>query len=401
MKKFLLFAAVALGTMSLTAQKPEEKTQPESNKFTVIKECKITSVKNQANSGTCWSYSAGSFLESELLRMGKGEYDLSEMFTVAHSYLDKGEKFVRLHGQINYAQGGSFYDVLYVLKHYGAVPQEVYQGLNYGTDKNMFGELDSGSKAFLNAIIKNPNGKLSTAWKPAHRAIIEAYLGKIPENFTYKGKNYTPKSFANMLGLNADDYISITSFTHHPFYSRFVLEIEDNWRWAKSYNIPIEEMMAVIENAIDKGFTVAWGTDVSEDGFTRNGVGVLTDAATIETKGSDQARWVGLSHADKRAEIARMVQSPTCPEINPTQEYRQKSYDNWTLTDDHGMEIYGLAKNQAGKKFFMVKNSWGETGAYKGIWYASWNFVAGRTMNIVVHKDAIPAAIAKKMGIKK
>lgn len=400
MKKMLLAATIVLSSLALSAQTPE-KADTMKNVFTTIKSNEITSIKDQANSGTCWSYSSFSFLESELLRMGKGVYDLSEMFAVAHSYLDKGVKYMRLHGKMNYAQGGSFYDVLYVLKHYGAVPQEAYTGLNYGTDRNAFGEVDGGSKAFLDAIIKNPNGKLSTAWFPAFRGIIESYLGKLPENFTYKGKSYTPQSFAKMLGLNADDYVSLTSFTHHPFYSKFALEIEDNWRNSESYNLPIDELMQVMENAVDKGFSIAWGTDVSEAGFTRDGIAVLTDVKTLETKGSDQARWIGLNNAEKKMELMRMLNNPNCPEINPTQAYRQECYDNWTLTDDHGMEIYGIAKNQAGKKFFMVKNSWGDAGQYKGIWYASWNFVAGRTMNIVVHKDAIPAAIAKKLGIRK
>lgn len=399
MNKYLFSVAALLGSLSMMAQTPEQPKE-ETNVFTVVKSNQITPIKDQASSGTCWSYSATSFLESELIRMGKGIYDLSEMFFVGQSYLDKGEKYVRLHGTMNYAQGGSFYDVLYVLQHYGAVPQEVYTGLNYGTNRNQFGEVDAGSRAFLNAIIKNPNGKLSTAWKEAHKGIIEAYLGEMPEKFTYNGKSYTPKTFAQSLGLKAEDYISITSFTHHPFYKKCVLEIEDNWRGAESYNVPIAEMMEIMENAVDKGFSIAWGTDVSESGFTRNGTAILTDVATIETKGSDQARWLGLSNSGKQAELARMLKSPNCPEIDPTQEYRQQCYDNWTLTDDHGMEIFGLAKNQAGKKFFMVKNSWGETGEYKGIWYASWNFVAGRTMNIVVHKDAIPAAIAKKLGLK-
>jgi len=400
MKKLIAIMALAGLTSSLSAQTPATKDANEPNVFTTVKDARITSIKNQANSGTCWAYSGQSFLEDELIRTGKGDYDLSEMFVVSHTYRDKGRKYVRLHGKLNFAQGGSFYDVLYVLKNYGAVPRSVLPGLNYGTTKNQHGEMEAGLKAFLDAIITNPNGKLSTAWYPAFESIIDQYLGKLPEEFTFKGKKYTPKSYAQTLGLNADDYVSLTSFTHHPFYSKFALEIEDNWRWAESYNLPIDELMRTMEHAIDKGYTIAWGSDVSEQGFTRDGIAVLADVEEIETKGSDQARWVGLNRGERHTLLQKLIHSANVPEIDPTQEYRQKGYDNFELTDDHGMVIYGIAKNQIGRKFFMVKNSWGETGEYKGHWYASYNFVKGKTMNIVLHRSAIPEDIAKKLGIK-
>ena len=400
MKKLIAIMALAGLTSSLSAQTPATKDANEPNVFTTVKDARITSIKNQANSGTCWAYSGQSFLEDELIRTGKGDYDLSEMFVVSHSYRDKGRKYVRLHGKLNFAQGGSFYDVLYVLKNYGAVPRSVLPGLNYGTTKNQHGEMEAGLKAFLDAIITNPNGKLSTAWYPAFESIIDQYLGKLPEEFTFKGKKYTPKSYGQALGLNADDYVSLTSFTHHPFYSKFALEIEDNWRWAESYNLPIDELMRTMEYAIDKGYTIAWGSDVSEQGFTRDGIAVLADVEEIETKGSDQARWVGLNRGERQTLLQKLIRSANVPEIDPTQEYRQKGFDNFELTDDHGMVIYGIAKNQIGRKFFIVKNSWGETGEYKGHWYASYNFVKGKTMNIVLHRSAIPEDIAKKLGIK-
>ena len=403
MKKLIAVMALAGITSSLaqaqTPTQPKDAGQP--NVFTTIKDARITSIKNQANSGTCWAYSGQSFLEDELIRIGKGEYDLSEMFVVSHSYRDKARKYVRLHGKLNFAQGGSFYDVLYVLKNYGAVPQSVLPGLNYGTKLNSHSEMEAGMKAYLDAIIKTPNGaKLSTAWFSAFEGILDSYLGKLPETFTFKGKKYTPQSYAQEMGLNADDYISLTSFTHHPFYSKFALEIEDNWRWAESYNLPIDEFMRTMEYAIEKGYTIAWGSDVSEQGFTRDGIAVLPDVEEMETKGSDQARWVGLNRSDKQRLIGQLIHTADVPEIEPTQEYRQKGFDNFELTDDHGMVIYGIAKNQIGRKFFMVKNSWGETGAYKGHWYASYNFVKGKTMNIVLHRSAIPEDIAKKLGIK-
>ena len=391
--------ALLAGLLSLGCLNAQD-AKVETNQFTVVKELPITSIKDQGNSGTCWSYSTIGFLEAELLRMGKPEYDLSDMFVVSHSYRDKADKYVRLHGKLNFGQGGSFYDVLYVFKHYGAVPEEVMTGLNYGTKRNAHNEMADAAKGYLDAIVKNSNEKLSPVWRKAFDAMIDGYLGELPQNFTYKGKSYTPMTFAKSLGINADDYVSLTSYTHHPFYTKFGLEIEDNWRWSDSYNLPIDELMQVMRNAIQTGYPIAWGADVSEVGFNRDGIGVLADVEAIETAGSDQARWIGLSTAARRAELLKQINTPDCPEINPTQEYRQKCFDNYTLTDDHGMVIYGMAKNQAGRPFFMIKNSWGEAGAYKGIWYVSENYAAGRTMNIVVHKNALPKAIAQKLGIK-
>lgn len=366
--------------------------------FTTVKEVKISPVKNQNRTGTCWCFSGLGFLESELLRMGKGEYDLSEMFIVNHSYKDKADKYVRLHGYLNFAQGGSFGDVLYAAKHYGLVPESVMNGLNYGETMHVHGEMESAAANYLKAIIKNPNRKLSTAWKKGFDGIIDAYLGELPEKFTYNGKEYTPKSFAEELGLNIDDYVSLTSFTHHPFYSTFPIEVQDNWRWDLSYNLPIDELMQVFDNAINNGYSIAWASDVSEKGFSRNGVAVAADIESMERSGSDQDRWLGLSQTQKDQEIKKMLEKP-CQEIKVTQELRQEEYDNYKTTDDHGMLIYGIAKDQTGKKFYMVKNSWGTDSKYKGTWYASETFVAFKTMNIVVHKNAIPKEIRAKLGI--
>ena len=366
--------------------------------FTTVKEVKISPVKNQNRTGTCWCFSGLGFLESELLRMGKGEYDLSEMFIVNHSYKDKADKYVRLHGYLNFAQGGSFGDVLYAAEHYGLVPESVMNGLNYGENMHVHGEMESAAANYLKAIIKNPNRKLSTAWKKGFDGIIDAYLGELPEKFTYNGKEYTPKSFAEELGLNIDDYVSLTSFTHHPFYSAFPIEVQDNWRWDLSYNLPIDELMQVFDNAINNGYSVAWASDVSEKGFSRNGIAVAADIESMERSGSDQDRWLGLSQTQKDQEIKKMLEKP-CQEIKVTQELRQEEYDNYKTTDDHGMLIYGIAKDQTGKKFYMVKNSWGTDNKYKGTWYASETFVAFKTMNIVVHKNAIPKEIRAKLGI--
>ena len=384
---------------SFSAMYGQEGQKEEGYQFTTVKEVKITPVKNQNRTGTCWSFSGVGLIEAELLRTGKGEYNLSEMFIANHSYKDKADKFVRLHGKLNFAQGGSFADVIYVFKHYGAVPGELYKGLEYGQDNHVHGELAEVATAYVNAVIKNRDKKLSTAWKKGFDGVIDTYLGKLPETFTYQGKQYTPKSFGESLGLNFDDYVSLTSYTHHPFYSQFPLEIEDNWRWAPSYNLPIHELMEVLDHAINNGYTIAWGSDVSEKGFTRNGIAVAADIEALESSGSDQARWVGLSQTERDAEVKKLVENP-CKEIQVTQELRQQAYDNYQTTDDHGMLIYGIAKDQTGKKFYMVKNSWGTESKYKGHWYASEAYVAYKTMNIVLHKDALPKTIQSKLGIK-
>ena len=366
--------------------------------FTTIKENKITSVKNQNRSSTCWAYSALGFLEAELLRLNKGDHDFSEMFVVYHTMLDRAVNYVRLHGDASFSPGGSFYDVLYCWRHYGIVPDKAMPaGVMYGDTLANHSDLDAAAKAYVDVIAKSTASKISPLWRRPLEAIYETYLGKLPQEFTYKGKKYTPRSFADSFGLNMDDYVSLTSYSHHPFYEAFAIEIQDNWRGAKSYNLPIDELMQVMRNAVNTGYTIAWGSDVSEEGFTRNGIAVMPDVKKgAELTGSDMAHWLGLSKADRRAELT----SRPLPEMTVTQQMRQEAYDNWETTDDHGMLIYGLAKDQNGKQYFMVKNSWGLSGKYKGFWYASEAFVAYKTMNIIVHKNAIPKEILKKMNLK-
>lgn len=397
MKKLFLIAFCAL-TTSAFAQTTEQKEQNEEGfVFTTVKENPITSIKDQNRSSTCWSFSALGFLEAELLRMGKGEYDFSEMYLVHHSMLDRAEMYVRLHGEGSFSPGGSFYDLVHCFKHYGLVPQEAMPGIRYGEPLPVHNELDAVAGAYVNAIAKGNLKKLTPVWKEGLSSIYDTYLGECPETFTYKGKEYTPRTFADELGVNMDDYVSLTSYTHHPFYTTFAIEIPDNWHWALSYNLPIEELMQVMRNAIDKGYTFAWASDVSESGFSRNGVAVMPDdAKAAELSGSDMARWTGMKPEDKRAELT----AKPLPEMEITQEMRQVAFDNWETTDDHGMVIYGIAKDQNGKPYFMVKNSWGTEGKYKGIWYASEAFVAYKTMSIMVHKDALPKDIKKKLGIK-
>ena len=394
MRKSVLIAA--LGLMSLTAV-AQDAPKEEGFVFTTVKENPITSIKDQHRSSTCWSFSSLSFLEAELLRMGKGTYDFSEMFVVHHTMVDRAVNYVRYHGDAPFGPGGSFYDVMYCLKNYGLVPQEAMPGIMYGDSLPVHTELDAVAGAYVQAIGKGRYSKLTPVWKQGLSAIYDTYLGKCPETFTYQGKEYTPRSFAESLGLNPDDYVSLTSYTHHPFYTQFSIEIQDNWRNALSYNLPLDELMAVMDNAIKTGYTFAWGSDVSEQGFTRDGIAVMPDAdRASEMTGSDMARWIGLSAADKRKEMT----TKPMPEMEITQEMRQVAFDNWETTDDHGMVIFGIAKDQTGKEYFMVKNSWGLSGKYNGIWYASKAFVAYKTMNILVHKDALPKDIKKKLGLK-
>ena len=399
MNKFITLAALGLCFSSINAQEAkEEKKSEEGFVFTTIKENPITSIKNQNRSSTCWSFSSVAFLESELLRQGKGEFDLSEMFIVHHTMEDRAVNYVRYHGDASFSPGGSFEDMVVCYEKYGMVPQDAMPGIMYGDSLPVHNELDAVAGAYVEAIGKGKFSKLTPVWKNGLRSIYDTYLGECPKEFNYNGKTYTPRTFADeVLKLNMNDYISLTSYTHHPFYTQFNVEVQDNWRNALSYNLPIEELMEVMDNAVRKGYTFAWGSDVSEQGFTRDGIAVFPDASKgAELTGSDMAHWLGLSAADKRKELT----SKPLPEVTVTQEMRQTAFDNWETTDDHGMLIYGLAKDQNGKEYFMVKNSWGEAGKYKGIWYASKAFVAYKTMNILVHKDAIPSKIAKKLGLK-
>lgn len=364
--------------------------------FTTIKENPVTSVKNQYKSGTCWCYSALSFIESEILREKGDSIDLSEMFVVGKSYRDRAVKYVRLDGHLNFGAGSSFGDVLHVIEDYGIVPQEAMPGMNYGTEMPEQAELDAALKGYVSAIATNPNRKLTTAWLNGFDGIVEAYLGEYPETFKVGHKKFTPQEYRDHLGIDVKDYVNLSSFSHHPFYSQFIIEVPDNWRWDTAYNLPIDELMAVMFNAIEEGYTFAWGSDVSEKGFTRSGVAVMPVEEKKKAAGSDQERWVGKSTEEKTEET-----KPELPEeIFATQEMRQEGYDRKTTTDDHGMHVYGLAQDQNGNKYFMVKNSWGDAGKYNGIWYASDAFVRYKTLNIVVHKDALPKDIKKKLGIK-
>ena len=392
MKKIVASAVLVCLVMAAAQAQPRQAApiDPDDYQFTTVKELPITSIKNQFRSGTCWCFSTISFLESEVIKAkglkDEAQYpDFSEMYVVRRAYYDRAIKYVRLDGKLNFAAGSDFGDVLEVGKAYGFVNQADYSGLQYGYDLPVQGELDAVLKGYVEAVVKNPNRKLTKVWPKGVDGILDAYMGEIPQDKVIK---------ADQLGINLDDYIGFTSYTHHPFYTAFAMEVEDNWRWTPSWNVPLDEFMAIIDNAVNNGYTVAWGGDVSEPGFTRNGLAILVDMEAMSNPGSDQERWVG--KADDQPAPAK----PAVKEIQVTQELRQDMYDEKSSTDDHGMHLYGIAKDQNGAKYYLIKNSWGVTGEYKGIWYMSENFVKGKTLNILVNKKAVPKDILKKIGVK-
>ena len=352
--------------------------------FSVVKELDHTGVKNQFHSGTCWCFSAQSFLESELMRMGKGEYDLSEMYIVRCAYLEKAENYIRWNGKCNFGPGGEPHDVMAMIKKYGLMPKSAYPGNVNDLGKPEHNEMDAVLKAMLDEMLKTPDGKLSPRWKDAFQGALDGYMGAVPAEFEYDGKKYTPLSFAKMLGINPDDYVEITSFTHHPFYAPFVIEIPDNWMLGQAYNVPLDELQQIAESAVKSGYSIEWASDVSEKTFSyKNGI------ALVPAKNWDDM---------KQSERDSLWIVPT-KEKTITQAMRQESFDNLTTTDDHGMHITGLATAQNGTEFFMVKNSWGTDNPMNGYFYCSMPFFLYKTTGIMVNKNAIPAAIRKKLGI--
>ncbi len=400
MKKIIAAALVALCATGANAAEKKDSVNPNKPVFTTVKENPITSIKNQNRSGTCWDYSTLSFFESEIIKATGKTYDLCESFVAHHTYMDRAVQVVRLHGDCQFSQGGSAYDPLYVIQHYGICPEDAmpFPGSLYGDSLNNYNEFFKVMSPYVDAIAKSDAKKISSQWKVGLNGILDAYLGELPESFKYEGKTYTPQSFAASLGLDWNNYTTFTSYTHHPFYTQFAVEVQDNWRNPLSWNVPMEDLQKIIDNAIMNGYTVAWGGDVSEDGFTRTGLAYMYDTKKLESmEGSDMARWLKLSASRKKSLVDSL--GVNVPEVVPTQEQRQERYDNWELTDDHGMLIYGIAKDQNGKEYYMVKNSWGETGDYKGIWYMTKNFIIANTMDFMVNKNAVPKEIRKKINL--
>lgn len=397
MKKLMMMAVAAVCALPTMAESGDSLV------FETIIANPVTSIKNQNNSGTCWCYSSLAFLESEAMKKNPKikDLDLCESFVVNKTYIDRADRNVRTHGDASFSQGGSFYDVIYCMANYGLIPEGnmPYPNTLYGDSLFNFTSFFPPMEAYIKAIAKSDAKKINPMWKKDVQGMIDNYFGKCPETFKYEGKTYTPQTFVkDYLKLDPNDYVSLTSYTHHPFYSSFILEIQDNWRWGSSYNLPLDELMRVMDEAVKNGWTFAWGADVSEEGFSRRTgknrcVATVPDTKSNAGVGSDQSKWTG-EKAGAKISVADGAGEKTI-----TQEMRQLGYDNWTTTDDHGMQIYGIAKDQNGKEYFMMKNSWGEYGPYKGFWYISKPYAAYKTMNIVINKNAVPKDIRKKLGI--
>ncbi|MCK9616410.1 MAG: aminopeptidase [Lentimicrobiaceae bacterium] len=392
---FTLSVAVLL-SMATLAQTEAKKDS--GYVFTIDKQVKATPVKDQYSSGTCWSYSTLAFLESELLRMGKPEYDFSEMYCVRKAYEEKAVKYVRYHGECNFGGGGENHDVLHTLATYGLIPEQSYTGLTIGEKKPIHGEMDEVLKDYLDGVIKNKNNKISPVWFKGYLGILDAYLGEVPEKFTYNNKEYTPENFAKSLGLYAGDYVSITSFLHHPFYEKFAIELPDNWANGTSYNLPLDEMMLVIDNALSNGYSIAWAADVSEKGFSwKNGVAIVPETDTSAMTKTERDKWDKLSEKEKTNQLYTFEKPGKEKIITP--QIRQEAYDNYQTTDDHGIQIVGFAHDQNGTKYYLVKNSWNTSNIYDGYFYASEAYVKYKTISIMVHKDALPKGTYKKLRL--
>jgi bleomycin hydrolase len=403
MKKLLIISIISISFNSFSQSKFETNKKDSEYKFKVLKDLDATDVQDQGRTSTCWSFSSLSFFESEIIRIKKERHNLSEMFIVRNAYLGKAENYLRMYGTFTFGPGGAFHDIPWVIKRYGIVPEEVYGGLNYGASAHKHSEMEAVVESAVKALAKKPqNGKLTPVWKNGIEGILDAYLGDMPSNiedynFTYKGKKYTPKTFSESLGLNMEDYISLTSFTHHPFYSNFVLEVQDNWALQSSYNLPLDEFMEVMESALMQGYTFAWGADVSEKGFGyRDALAILPeDESTIKKSGKDSKRY-NEAGAER---ISNAFNSPVKEKLI-SQKDRQIAFDNQETTDDHGMHVTGLVEDQNGTKYFIVKNSWGESNEKDGYFFASFPYVRYKTLNIQVHKDVLSKDLKKKLGIK-
>lgn len=397
MKLFPGFFAIIFALCSLNLHAQDTITKPEGYIFTVRNEVKTTPVKNQFRSGTCWSFATVSFVETELLRMGKPEVDLSEMFYVRHAYEKKAERYVRMHGSSNFGPGGQAHDVINIIATHGLVPENDYPGLLKGETQHVHGELDAGLQGYLDAVIKAKSGKLSQVWPEAVTALLDVYLGKLPEKLSVKG-NPTPLTFAKNEGFNPDDYVEITSYTHHPYYTAFSLEIPDNWSNDNYYNVPLDDLYQIMKYALENGYSFCWDGDVSERGFSHaKGVAIVPEKNIESLEGTERSRWEKLSEKDKQSELYSFDKPGYEKMITP--EMRQLAFNNHQATDDHLMHITGLVTDQNGTNYFITKNSWADNsndmGGYLNMSEA---YVKLNTIAIMVHKNAVPDDIRKKAG---
>lgn len=398
MKKIVLLTAALGLILNLSAQDEEKNEEKNGFKFEDQVTVKALPVENQGRSGTCWCFSTLDFMESEMIRMEKEPVNLSEMYIVRRAYQKKARKYVRMHGKINFAAGGAINDNFEVMEEYGLMPQDAYPGLEYGTEKHLHGEMDEVLKKYVKGIIEKENPTLSTAWQEGYNGILDAYLGKVPNNFEYKGETYTPKSFSKeVVGLNYDDYRMFSSYTHHLFYEQFILEVPDNWSWGHVWNVRMNDIISIFDKALKNGYSIAWAADVSEDGFSwKKGVAIVPDVELKDMSGTEREKWEELTDKERKKEMYSFKRP--VPEEEITQKMRQKAFDNYSTTDDHGMQITGIAKDQEGNKYYKVKNSWSiDDHIYDGYFYASEAYVKYKTMSFMVHKGAVPGDIMNKI----
>lgn len=392
----LLTLFVFITSTSLWAQ---DKGPRSGYKFQTVADLKTTPVKDQQSVGTCWDYATISFLESELLRIGKPEYNLAEIFVAKNAYYEKGVRYIQFHGNNNFSEGGQAHDVIAMIKKYGIVPEEAYIGLNYGRDFHIHAELVAALKGILEGVNANPNKRITPTWTEGFRAYIESYLGAAPEKFTYQGKEYTPKSFAESLGLNLDDYVEITSYEAFPFHEEIELPIPDNWMHGRYYNVPLDELMEIMRYALENGYTVCWDGDVSHNGFSHgSGLAILPTDNPEEMINSEISKWTTLSDKERKSRL-NSFEAPV-PEMKVDDAKRQATFNSRQTTDDHLMHITGLLKDQNGTYYYKTKNSWAEdSNTFGGYLYMSEPYCRLQTVAIMVHKNAIPKAIRKKLGL--
>ena len=402
MKVFLLFVGCLLGYYSLSAADKNYETIIENKvtgeKIRMISNIPATPVRNQYKTSTCWSFSGLSLIESELLRTGKGAFDLSEMFIVRYNYERKADRFVRMHGKANFAPGGETNDVTDVINNYGIVPEDAYTGLQIKTDQLAHTEMDKVLLKYVDALVSNTDKEISTVWKEGFDKVLDSYLGEIPDHFEYNDTTYTPEGFAEYLGIDPSDYIMITSFTHKPYYEPFILEIPDNWSWAQTYNVPLEILEEIVDSALLNGYSVAWAADVTEVGFNfKEGMALAPKILYDPDTEKERTKWLKMSE-DDRAETIFDMNHPA-EELTVTPEVRQTAFDNFSTTDDHGMHITGLAQDKSGRYFYYVKNSWGNENPYNGYMFISKPYFRYKTISVMLNRDALPKQVILDLSL--
>ncbi|MBS3914940.1 MAG: aminopeptidase [Bacteroidetes bacterium] len=395
--RIALFVIVGISSLLVNAQDTLTNRPGSNYKFKPVYNVNATEVKDQCRTGTCWSFSSLSFLESELIRKGKGYHNLSEMYIVRCAYIERAITYIRMNGKHQFDQGGESHDIPYIVRKYGIVPDEVYRGLEYGETRHNHDEMVSMLQGMLEKLKNNPQGSYTTAWINAVAGVVDAYLGKVPEKFTYQGKEYTPMSFAQSLELNMDDYVILTSFTHQPMHKPFVIEVADNWSMQTAYNVELNELTNTMENSLKQGYSIAWAADVSEKGFSfMDGLGIVPENDTMVKQKSRDNKYFN----DAGGARAGYGFSHPVAEKSITPKIRQDAFDKQTTTDDHGMHITGMVTDQNGKKYYTTKNSWGSENYLKGYLYISQNYVEFKTISIMVHKDSLEKSLKKKLHIE-